>query len=183
MNTTKLNTFQNAWYQPGGNPLSRVLWYVCNAMLIKSGIPGSAWRVMLLRAFGATIGNKVVIKPRVNIKYPWRLRIGDYSWLGEQCWIDNLGNVSIGAHCCLSQGSMLLCGNHNYKLSTFDLIVGDITLEEGVWIGAKALVAPGIHCFSHSILTAGSIATKNLDAYGIYSGNPAAKVRERNIEA
>lgn len=183
MNTTKLNTFQNAWYQPGGNPLSRVLWYICNAVLIKSGIPGSAWRVMLLRAFGATIGNKVVIKPRVNIKYPWRLRIGDYSWLGEQCWIDNLGNVSIGAHCCLSQGSMLLCGNHNYKLSTFDLIVGDITLEEGVWIGAKALVAPGIHCFSHSILTAGSIATKNLDAYGIYSGNPAAKVRERNIEA
>jgi putative colanic acid biosynthesis acetyltransferase WcaF len=61
--------------------------------------------------------------------------------------------------------------------------VGDITLEEGVWIGAKALVAPGVHCFSHSILTAGSIATKNLDAYGIYSGNPAAKVRERNIEA
>jgi putative colanic acid biosynthesis acetyltransferase WcaF len=77
---------------------------------------------------------------------------------------------------------MLLCGNHNYKKTTFDLMVGEITLEDGVWIGAQALVAPGITCHNHSILTAGSIATKNLDAYGIYIGNPAVKVRERNIE-
>jgi len=182
MNTTKLNTFQNNWYQPGGNALSRVLWYTCNALIMKSGLPGSSWRAFLLRVFGATVGKSVVIKPRVSIKYPWRVRVGDYTWIGEGCWIDNLGNVAIGAHCCLSQGSMLLCGNHNYKKTTFDLMVGEITLEDGVWIGAQALVAPGITCHNHSILTAGSIATKNLDAYGIYTGNPAVKVRERNIE-
>jgi len=78
---------------------------------------------------------------------------------------------------------MLLTGNHNYKLPSFDLMTGKIVLEEGVWIGAKAVVCPGITCHSHSILTAGSVATKNLDAFGIYQGNPAVKIKERVIQS
>lgn len=133
--------------------------------------------------FGAVIGKGVVIKPRVNIKYPWNLSIGEHSWLGEGVWIDNLGKVIIGSNCCVSQGALLLCGNHNYRKSTFDLMVGDITLENGVWIGAKAMVCPGVVCHSHAVLTAGSIATASLEAYKIHSGNPAVPVKERSIEA
>lgn len=179
---TNLSTFDNSWYQPGRGRLVQACWYVLNSTLLKSGIPGSFWRRALLRIFGAQIGKKVVLKPRIHIKYPWKLRIGDYTWIGEYVWIDNLEIVNIGKHCCVSQGAMLLCGNHNYKSPSFDLITQKIQLEDGVWIGAKALVAPGVICSSHSILTAGSIATKNLDAYGIYSGNPAIKVRERAFE-
>ena len=57
----------------------------------------------------------------MNIKYPWFLAIGDHTWIGEKVWIDNLAEVAIGANCCVSQGAMLLCGNHNYKKSTFEL--------------------------------------------------------------
>lgn len=96
-------------------------------------------------------------------------------------WIDNLGIVAIGNHCCLSQGAMLLCGNHDYSKSTFDLMVGDITLEDGVWIGAKSIVCPGIICHSHSVLSVGSVATKNLEAHTIYQGNPAVRVKDRVI--
>jgi putative colanic acid biosynthesis acetyltransferase WcaF len=78
---------------------------------------------------------------------------------------------------------MLLCGNHDYKRSTFDLMVGDIILEEGVWIGAKSVVCPGIICRSHSILSVGSIASTTLDSYGIYRGNPAVKVKERDMKS
>jgi putative colanic acid biosynthesis acetyltransferase WcaF len=91
--------------------------------------------------------------------------------------------VKIGANVCISQGAMLLTGNHNYKKSTFDLITGEIILEDGVWIGAKSVVCPGVSCHSHAILTVGSIATKNLEAYSIYQGNPAIKIRERSIES
>lgn len=121
----------------------------------------------------------MVIKPRVTIKYPWFLTIEDYSWIGENVWIDNLGQVNIGSNVCLSQGSMLLTGNHDYSKSTFDLIVKEITLEDGVWIGAKSIVAGGVNCRDHSVLTAGSVATKEMEGYSIYQGNPAVRVRGR----
>jgi len=136
---------------------------------------------MLLRVFGAKIGKGVVIKPGVNIKYPWFLKIGNHSWIGEGVWIDNLGLVEIGENVCLSQGALLLCGNHNYKKVTFDLMVGDIKLENGVWIGAKCIVTGNVTCCSHAILTAGSVATSDLEAFGVYQGNPCKFIRERKL--
>jgi putative colanic acid biosynthesis acetyltransferase WcaF len=78
---------------------------------------------------------------------------------------------------------MLLCGNHNYKKSTFDLMVGNITIEEGAWVGAQAVVCPGVRLGSHSILTVGSVATSSVPAFSIYQGNPAQKIREREIRS
>ena len=77
---------------------------------------------------------------------------------------------------------MLLCGNHNYKKSSFDLILGNITLEDGVWLRAKSVVCPGITCKTHSILSVNSVATKHLEAFSIYAGNPAVKIKDRLIE-
>jgi putative colanic acid biosynthesis acetyltransferase WcaF len=177
---TDLSKFDNSWYKPGANIIKQVCWYFTNALFFKTSLfPVSALKVLLLRCYGAKVGKGVNIKPAVNIKYPWRLKIGDYAWIGENVWIDNLEDVIIGKSACLSQGALLLCGNHNYKKETFDLLPGKITIEDGVWIGANATVCPGVTCYSHSILTVGSVATKNMEAYGIYQGNPAVKVRER----
>lgn len=132
--------------------------------------------------FGAEVGTNVLIKPSVNIKYPWRLKIGNHVWIGENVWIDNLTNVTIADHVCVSQGAMLLTGNHNYKKPTFDLIVGEIVLEEGVWIGAKSTVCSGVTCRSHAVLSVNSVATNDLEPYHIYVGNPCEKVRERIIQ-
>jgi len=124
-----------------------------------------------------------MIKPKVNIKYPWLLIVENYVWIGEEVWIDNLVEVVLGKNVCLSQGAMLLTGNHDYKNSKFDLKVGKIVLEEGVWIGAKAIVCPNVTCYSHAVLAVNSVAVKDLEAYGIYQGNPAQYVRERKIES
>lgn len=141
--------------------------------------PLSRVKVHLLRLFGAKIGKGVLIKPRVNIKYPWNLSIGDNSWIGEDVWIDNLAPVTIGSNVCISQGVMLLCGNHNYKRPTFDLMIKPIDIEDGVWVGAQSVVCPGVTMHSHSVLAVGSIVSKDLLPFSIYRGNPAVIVAER----
>jgi putative colanic acid biosynthesis acetyltransferase WcaF len=178
---TDLSQFDNQWYQPG-NSVKRVMWYYCNNVFFASRfLPSSGLKCALLRLFGAKVGEGVVIKPMVNIKYPWLLSIADHTWIGEGVWIDNLAQVTIGSNVCLSQGAMLLCGNHDYSSVTFDLMVKEITLDDGVWVGAQAIVCPGVKCASHAVLTVKSVATANLDPFGIYQGNPAVKIKERRI--
>ncbi len=175
-------TFNNDWYDVGAPKLKQILWYFINVLFLKSGLnPVSKIKIFFLRLFGAKIGKGVLIKPCINIKYPWKLEIGDHSWIGENVWIDNLANVKIGKHVCISQGAFLLTGNHNYKKTTFDLMIGEINIEDGVWIGAMSTVCPGISCASHAILSVNSVATKDLDPYEIYQGNPAIKIRSRSI--
>lgn len=182
MNKVENFKFNNDWYDVGRSKMIIILWYFVNILFLINPLnPVSLLKIFLLRLFGAKIGKGVLIKPNVSIKYPWKLTIGNYSWIGENVWIDNLGEVIIGENVCISQGAMLLCGNHNYKKSTFDLMVGNIVLEDGVWIGAHSIVCPGITCKSHSILSVNSVATKDLAAYTIYQGNPAQKVRQRII--
>ncbi|MCR5496663.1 MAG: WcaF family extracellular polysaccharide biosynthesis acetyltransferase [Paludibacteraceae bacterium] len=183
MEKIDLNTYDNSWYQTGGSKIKMLVWYFVNELCMNSGwLFVSSIRRSILRIFGAKIGKGVVIKPHVSIKYPWRLSIGDNCWIGENVWIDNLAEVTIGDNVCISQGAMLLCGNHNYKKTTFDLMIGEIKLEDGAWICAKSVVCPGVTMKSHSILTVGSMATKDCEAYSIYQGNPAVKIKEREIE-
>ncbi len=176
-----LANFDNHWFKPGRK--YKILgWYLFNRLFFNTYIPfPSAFKIFILRLFGADIGKHVLIKPKVNIKYPWLLTISDHSWIGENVWIDNLAYVNIASNVCVSQGAFLLCGNHNYKNTEFNLFLGEITLEKGVWIGARAIVCPGVTCKSHSILSVGSVATKDLESYSVYQGNPAQKVKERNI--
>lgn len=181
-NKTNLSRYNNHNYHPDAGWFKMILWFYISALVFKSSLfPSSKIKVFLLKLFGAKIGKNVVFRHQINIKYPWYLTVGDFTWIGEQVWIDNLIPVKIGSHVCLSQSAMLLTGNHDYSKSTFDLIVGEIVLKDGVWIGAKAIVCPGVLAEEHSVLTAGSIATKNLEAYFVYQGNPAIKVRQREI--
>ncbi len=182
MKQTDLSKYDNRWYQPGG-AIKRTLWYFVNVLFFINPLnPSSAIKKILLKAFGATIASGVVIKPGVNIKYPWKLSIGENTWIGENVWIDNLDEVSIGKNCCLSQGVMLLCGNHNFKKETFDLMIGSIILEDGVWIGAQSTLVPNTICKSHSVLSLQSVGSGTLDYYSIYRGNPAQKTKQRVIE-
>jgi putative colanic acid biosynthesis acetyltransferase WcaF len=182
MKKTQLKkAFNKSGYQVGASQLKIILWYLTNIFFIKSGIiPCSAILVQILRLFGAQIGKDVRIKPCISIKYPWKLKLGDHSWLGD-CYIENLEEVIIGKNVCVSQYALLLTGNHNYSLTTFDLITKPIILEDGVWIAAKATVCPGVTVKSHAVLTASSVATKDMDSYYIYQGNPAIKIKQRVI--
>ncbi|MFA0512874.1 WcaF family extracellular polysaccharide biosynthesis acetyltransferase [Vibrio breoganii] len=159
-----------------------VLWTLVRASFFLTSLPfPSRLKVFWLRSFGAHVGSGVVIKPNVNIKYPWNLTIGDYSWVGENVWVDNLAKVKIGCHCCLSQGSYILTGSHNYKHERFTLIVSEVEIEDGSWVGAKSTVCPGVTVGKFAVLTVGSVARQDLLPDGIYSGNPAQLTRKRTF--
>ncbi|WP_439883007.1 WcaF family extracellular polysaccharide biosynthesis acetyltransferase [Pontibacter sp. MBLB2868] len=184
--THKVNlaNYNNSWYNTGAGPFKRLAWYFVNVFFFQNPLnPSSALKVLLLRLFGAKVGKGVVVKPAVNIKYPWLLRVGDFVWIGEKVWIDSLVAVTIENNVTVSQGAMLLTGSHDYTSTSFELVVKEIILEQGAWVGAKAIVCPGVVCGSHSVLAAGSVATKSLQPYTIYQGNPAIPKRHRNLEA
>ena len=176
----RLDQFQNHWYAPGRSFALRMLWYFCNLIFLRSGwLVFSAPKCMLLRLFGAKIGRGVVIKPHVNIKYPWKLHIGDHCWIGEEVWIDNLDQVHLESHVCLSQGALLICGNHDYKDPAFGLLTGPIYIERGAWIGAKSSVGPKSRIRENTVLSLGSVFTGDTQPGMIYRGNPAIPFRQR----
>jgi putative colanic acid biosynthesis acetyltransferase WcaF len=181
-----LNKVDNTSYKVvvdiGKPVLTQLAWYlICILFLKNPFVLSSRLKVTLLRLFGAKIGSGVYIKPSVNIKYPWKLVVGDHTWIGENVWIDNLCSVVIGKNVCISQGAMLLTGSHDHTKVTFDFIANEIVLEDGVWIGAKAVVVGGVVCRSHSILGVNGVAEGNLDGYTIYKGNPAIPVVKRMV--
>ena len=181
MNKVDLSLYDNSEFQPGSF-LKKSIWYFVNLFFFNTSLPfPSGIKVPLLKLFGASVGTSVVIKPKVNIKYPWFLEIGDNTWIGENVWIDNLNQVKIAKNVVLSQDSYLLTGSHNYSQQSFSLILGEIIIEEGAWIAAKATVCPGVTCKSHSVLSVNSVATHDLNPYTIYQGNPAIEKRKRII--
>jgi putative colanic acid biosynthesis acetyltransferase WcaF len=183
MNRKKVN---NALYsttiQIGSGKLKQVIWYLVNILFFKNPLNiFSSLKIFLLKLFGAKLGEGVLIKPSINIKYPWKLTVGKHCWIGEGVWIDNLSEVIIGDSVTLSQGALLMTGSHDHTRESFDFISNPIILEDGVWIGAKAVVLGGVTCMSHSILGVSSVASKDLRPYIVYQGNPSVPVMERII--
>lgn len=181
MTEVRLSSFNTGNFNKGAGFIKQTLWYFVNALFVRaSWNPFMGIKVFFLK-LSVQNRERTSNKNNVNIKFPWKLTLGNDVWLGENAWIDNLDEVIIGNNVCISQGALLLTGNHDYTLSTFDYRNASIIIEDGAWIGAKTVVCPGIKIKSHAILTVGSTATKNMEAYGIYQGNPALKIRTRNI--
>ena len=171
-----LSSYSKGDYRSG--PWLRcALWYLISLALIESALP---WPIFLkrfvLRCFGAKLGEGVVLKPRLRIKLPWNLSVGDHSWLGEDVWIDNLSRVEIGSNVCLSQGACIMTGNHDRNSSSFDLRLSPVSLGDGVWIGARSLVCPGTEAEPGAVVEAGAVVKKRLEKDAIYAGNPAVRV-------
>ena len=161
-----------------------ILWMLFGERLVKSSMPGSQLRVFLLRLFGAKIGVGVVIKPRVQIKYPWKLSIGDNSWIGENVWIDNLEEVSISHDVCVSQGAYLCTGSHDWSKDTFDLVIKPITLQAHSWVCAKAMIGPGTVLEEGSVVGFGCVFCGILPPWNILSAvvNTEYILKKRVIE-
>jgi putative colanic acid biosynthesis acetyltransferase WcaF len=175
-----LKEFENTDYDPGRGAVARLLWHYVSLLFFEGGwLPSYKLKVGLLRCFGARIGEGVVIKPNVRIKYPWRLVVGDHCWIGQDAWIDNLADVRIGSHACVSQGVYLCTGSHDYRSRTFDLIVEPIIIEDGAWVAARSTVLPGVTVGANAIVAGGSIVTRDVPPATVVAGNPAKPIGER----
>ncbi|MGA2865239.1 MAG: WcaF family extracellular polysaccharide biosynthesis acetyltransferase [Verrucomicrobiota bacterium] len=156
------------------------LWYLIKCAFFLSPLPWpSPLKRALLRVFGAEVGKGVYIKPRVNIHFPWKLRVGDFTWIGEETFILNLEPVVIGSHCCISQRVFLCTGNHDFTKTDMPYRNKPIAIEDGAWIGAQVFVGPGVTVGSEGVVTAGSVVTRNVPARMVCSGNPCMPVKGR----
>ena len=141
----------------------------------------SSFKAAVLRWFGASVGSGVVIAPRVNIHMPWKLTIGDHSWIGEEVSLLSLEPIVIGSNVCISQRAFLCTGNHDYSSPTFDYMGAPITISDGAWIGAQSFVGPGVTVGVDAVVTAGSVVVSSLPDGMVCSGNPCEPVRERRF--
>lgn len=162
--------------------LVEALWVLLAAPVLASKlITSSALRVALLRLFGAKIGKGVYLKPGLRVKFPWYLSIGDYCWIGEDVWIDNLASVTIDSHVCISQGVYFCTGNHDWSATNMRLFSKPIVVKHGGWICARSVLCPGVSVGTCAILSAGSVASRDIPEFEIHAGNPAVFVRMRVI--
>lgn len=183
MNGIRLDKYNLGSYTPGAPFWKQILWFFVGAPLFQSYfLPLSSFKVFILRCFGAKIGKGVYIKPGVKVKFPWRLSIGDYCWIGEAAWLDNVASIRLDDHICLSQGVYLCTGNHNWSDPHMGLCEAPIHLKSGCWIAAKAILGPGIVVEEGAVLCAGGVATRKLERMVIYSGNPAIAIKSRTIK-
>ena len=175
-----LSLTTNRDYMPGRPFVVRALWVAVEALLLLNPLV-SSYRLKraILRLFGAHVGDHVIIKPGVHVKYPWRLWVGDNCWLGERCWIDNMEDVTLGDNVVVSQGAYLCTGNHDWTDPGMGLTAQPILIGNGAWVGAFARVAPGRRLAEESILLLGGVMLRDSEPRGIYAGNPAELVRWR----
>jgi putative colanic acid biosynthesis acetyltransferase WcaF len=181
MTSVLLRKYDKGRFCRGRSKFVEILWLTLDSTVVSSRIPGSFPRRLILRAFGARMGKHVIIKPGVRIKFPWRLAVGDYTWVGENVWIDNLAPVEIGANCCISQGAYICTGNHDFGVQTFDLIVKGVKIEDGAWVAARSIIGPGVIVGEGAVLSLGSVATSDLAPWGIYQGVPATLIKQRCV--
>ena len=172
----------NTLLERGRPALIEILWHLAGSPLVRSELlPFSRLKCFVLRAFGAKIGVGVYIKPGVRVKFPWRLSVGDHSWLGERVWIDNLAHVTIGAHACVSQDVYLCTGNHDWSHPNLKLYTRPIQLEDGCWVAARSMICPGVTLGECAVVTGGSVVSGDVPPYEVHGGNPASFIRIRKI--
>jgi putative colanic acid biosynthesis acetyltransferase WcaF len=143
------------------------LFFVTNPWQISSGL-----RVRVLRAFGAEIGTGVVFRPRTRVKFPWKLHIGDRSWIGEGVWFHNQDHIHIGHDVVISQEAFLTTGSHRHR-TDMALITRPITIEMGSWVTARCVVVGGVNIGRSALVAPGSVVTRDVGAGRLVRGNPA----------
>lgn len=164
----------------GRSCLTVQLWWLVQALFFKTSpqiLYG--WRSFLLRLFGAKIGRNVIIRPTVTITYPWKVNIGDYSWVGDDVVLYSLGEIEIGNNVVISQKSYLCAGSHDYKKPDFPIFAEKITIEDECWLATDVYVAPGITIGKGTVVGARSSVFKNLPAGKVCFGSPAVVVKDR----
>jgi putative colanic acid biosynthesis acetyltransferase WcaF len=174
-----LSGYTTGDFQRGAPALKEAAWWLVRAVFFQAPLPWpSGVRVALLRLFGATVGEGVVIRSQVNITFPWRFSAGNHVWIGEEVLILSLAQVTIESNCCISQRAFLCTGSHDFASQAFSLRTTAITIREGSWVAAGAFVAPGVTVGPGSMVTAGSVALADTGAGVIVRGNPAVVVKK-----
>ncbi|MBS1814555.1 MAG: putative colanic acid biosynthesis acetyltransferase [Acidobacteria bacterium] len=162
------------------NRLKRLVWNIVWLVLYRtSPRPFHAWRTLLLRLFGATMGPDCHFYPRSRIWAPWNLYCADQVAVADGVEIYNVAPIRFGSHVILSQSAYICGATHDYNDPAFPLLAYEMTFGPYAWICARASVGPGVHVGEGAVLGLASVTTRSLEPWTIYAGNPAVRIKER----
>ncbi|PRY44170.1 putative colanic acid biosynthesis acetyltransferase WcaF [Spirosoma oryzae] len=156
------------------------LWKIINRTIFRLlPLQVRSYRIFLLRIFGAKLANTVTISPLANIDYPWNLKMGHLSSLGDGAWAYCLASISIGDRCCIGKDVYLLTGSHDIEDTGFNMVTKPIIINDCCWIATGAYILPGIEIGACTVVAARSVVVKNTASFTVVGGNPAKFVKTR----
>ncbi len=181
MSGYRLNEFSLPNDFRGASAIKVQLWWLVQHWIIHNTPQFMyGFRRFLYRIFGAEIGKKVIIRPSVTTTYPWKLKIGDYSWIGDEVVLYNLGEITIGENTIISQKSYLCTGSHDYASHTFTITKNPIQIGNSCWIAADVFIMPGVTIANNIVIAARSTIYQSLSKKGFYKGTPVEFQKEIN---
>ena len=182
-----MNKFQNlsAFSVPRGfrnrSAIFTQVWWLVQALLFRPSPQFFyAWRVFLLRCFGAKIGQGVKIRQSARVTYPWKVEIGDNAWIGDRAELYSLEAIVIGADTCISQDSYICTGSHDMNSTDFRYKCEAIHIASEVWIAAGCFIGPGVRVGHGTVVGTRSVVLRSLEAESIYAGHPAKFIKKRS---
>ncbi len=178
-----LRRYDQSWFERGRPGWYILLWWLVQALLFPL-TPHSAHglRVWLLRRFGARIGRGVSIRPTARFTYPWKVKIGDYSWVGDDVVFYSLDQITLGEHCVISQKSYLCTGSHDPQDPAFGLQTAPIIMGNGAWLATDCFVAPGVQIGANAVIGARSTVLKDIPNQQVCWGSPCQPRYERVVQ-
>ncbi|WP_195695124.1 putative colanic acid biosynthesis acetyltransferase [Priestia megaterium] len=175
-----LSNYNQSLYSRGRNGFIVVLWWFIQGTIFRYSLHNMyQWRNNLLRLFGANIGQGVKVRASANFTYPWKVSIGDYSWIGDNVQFYSLDEIHIGSNCVVSQESYLCTGSHNIKDPHFGLMTKPIVIKDGAWVASDVFIYPGITINEMAVVAARSTVIKDIPANEVHAGSPAKYVKKR----
>jgi putative colanic acid biosynthesis acetyltransferase WcaF len=162
----------------------RMLWHLVEITLFRFSLPRAyGWRRFLLRQFGAKMGVNSCVRRTVRIWHPWLLQMDDFSMLGDDVQVYNLGEFSIGQHSIVSQQTYICAGTHDYTRVELPLVREPVRIGHGVWVAAQAFVGPGVSIGDNSVIGARAVLVSDIPAGVVAAGNPAWVIKPRAMTA
>ena len=174
--------FQPTGYDRGRSKFVEILWYFAKVWFFLSPWPwpNSLKRYLLIK-FGAKVGKKPYIRPRVSIHCPWKLTIGDYCWIGDNCEILNLERVTLEDHVALAHEVYIAAASHNIRSKTMAYANKPVLIKRGTWVATRTLIGPGVIIGENCVVGAGSIVLKSFPDNSIIGTAQAHVIGTREL--
>ncbi|MDZ8104927.1 MAG: hormogonium polysaccharide biosynthesis acetyltransferase HpsU [Nostoc sp. DedQUE12a] len=175
-----LRKYDQSWFDRGRPGWYILLWWFVQAIAFPlTPQPLNILRSTLLRLFGARIGKGVLIRPTARFTYPWKITIGNYSWIGDNVVLYSLDEINIGEHCVISQKSYLCTGSHDTQDPAFGLKTASITIENGAWVATDCFVGPGVKIGANAVIGARSSVFTSMPSGQVCWGSPCRPNKAR----
>lgn len=178
----RLSTFRMPLgFRGKSSAVVQIWWLVQSSLFSYSPQFAYSWRRFLLRLFGAEIGKGVIIRPSVTVTYPWKVKIGDYSWIGDDVVLYSLGDIEIGRNSVVSQKGYICTGSHDYTKADFPIFAEKITIGNGCWLATDVYVAPGVSIGDDAVVGARSSVFKSIEGGYVFTGSPVKAIKKREM--